>query len=68
MVRKLLILARESGYRLEKEDIRVVSLLPAEYFQGRDEFWEKIPTLDASFEKKKDPGCRPQKMALCSQL
>ena len=54
VVRKLLILARESGYRLEKEDIRVVPLLPAEYFQGsRDEFWEKIPALDASFEEKR---------------
>lgn len=54
VVRKLLILARESGYRLEKEDIRVVPLLPAEYFQGsRDVFWEKIPALDASFEEKR---------------
>jgi aspartokinase/homoserine dehydrogenase 1 len=54
VVRKLLILARESGYRLEKEDIRVVPLLPTEYFQGsRDEFWEKIPALDASFEERR---------------
>lgn len=54
VVRKLLILARESGYRLEKEDIRVVPLFPAEYFHGsRDEFWEKIPALDASFEEKR---------------
>jgi len=54
VVRKLLILARESGYHLEKEEIRIIPFIPAEYFQGsREEFWQKIPALDPLFEEKR---------------
>lgn len=63
VVRKLLILARESGYRLEHSDIRVDSFIPAEYFQGTlEEFYRKIRDLDEPFEKKRKAlalkGCR----------
>ena len=54
VVRKLLILARESGYRLEKEEIAVVPFIPEEYFQGTlEEFWQKIPALDPVFEERR---------------
>lgn len=54
VVRKLLILARESGYRLEKEEIAVVPFIPEEYFQGTlEEFWHKIPALDPVFEERR---------------
>jgi bifunctional aspartokinase / homoserine dehydrogenase 1 len=54
VVRKLLILARESGYRLDKKDIRIESFVPAEYFTGSlDDFWTQIPGLDELFEEKR---------------
>lgn len=54
VVRKLLILARESGYRIEKDDVKINSFIPAEFFAGSiDEFWRQIPDLDATFEKQR---------------
>jgi len=52
--RKLLILARESGYVLEEDDIEVTPFLPDELFEGSlDEFWQKVKVLDAEFEVKR---------------
>lgn len=54
VVRKLVILAREAGYRVEQQDVKKNLFIPEEYFQGTlDEFWEKIPALDAEFEAKR---------------
>lgn len=52
VVRKLVILTREAGYKIESEDVACDPLLPKEYFEGSiDQFWEKLPSLDAEFEK-----------------
>jgi aspartokinase/homoserine dehydrogenase 1 len=52
--RKLLILARESGYPLENKDIDIVPFLPEECFAGSmDDFWTAIKKLDASFEARR---------------
>jgi bifunctional aspartokinase / homoserine dehydrogenase 1 len=54
VVRKILILARESGYCLEKEDIEVNTFIPQECFEGSlDEFWVKIKKYDAGFEARR---------------
>ena len=54
VVRKLLILARESGYRMEKEDIRINSFIPDEYFKGNiHDFWNRIGELDQVFENRR---------------
>jgi aspartokinase/homoserine dehydrogenase 1 len=54
VVRKLLILARESGYPAEKEDVAIQPFLPAECFEGSlDDFWEKVEMLDADFEARR---------------
>ncbi|MDR0713209.1 MAG: bifunctional aspartate kinase/homoserine dehydrogenase I [Bacteroidales bacterium] len=54
VVRKLIILARESGYAMEKSDVEIHPFLPSECFEGSLEyFWEKVETLDADFEKKR---------------
>ncbi|MDR1672696.1 MAG: bifunctional aspartate kinase/homoserine dehydrogenase I [Bacteroidales bacterium] len=51
VVRKLTILARESGYPVEKEDIAIQPFLPADCFEGTlDDFWKKAEMLDADFE------------------
>jgi aspartokinase/homoserine dehydrogenase 1 len=52
--RKLLILARESGYPLESENITIHPFLPGECFTGSlDNFWETLRELDATFEEKR---------------
>jgi len=52
--RKLLILARESGYVLEEEDIQVMPFLPKALFEGSlEEFWKKVEQLDGEFETKR---------------
>jgi aspartokinase/homoserine dehydrogenase 1 len=54
VMRKLLILARESGYRLEENEIEVKPFLPEEVFEGSmDDFWKKVKALDVEFEKKR---------------
>ena len=51
VLRKLVILAREAGYRLEQEDVEKHLFIPDEFFEGTlDDFWAKIPSLDAEFE------------------
>ena len=52
--RKLVILAREAGYRVNQEDVVAEQFLPAEFFAGsQEEFWQKLPSLDAGFEERR---------------
>jgi aspartokinase/homoserine dehydrogenase 1 len=52
--RKLLILARESGYPLEESDIEVLPFMPGALFEGSlEDFWTNVRKLDAEFEKKR---------------
>ncbi len=54
VIRKLIILAREAGYPLEKEDVKIDPFLPADILQGSiDDFWSKIKKYDATFESKR---------------
>ena len=54
VVRKLTILARESGYRLETTDVERHLFIPQELFDGSlDDFWKRLPELDAQFEKER---------------
>jgi aspartokinase/homoserine dehydrogenase 1 len=49
--RKLLILARESGHRLEFKNVKVSSLIPKTLLAGTvEDFFKKIRSLDAPFE------------------
>lgn len=51
VVRKLLILGRESGYPVEQSDVVIKTFLPAECFEGSlDDFWKKVVQYDAEFE------------------
>jgi bifunctional aspartokinase / homoserine dehydrogenase 1 len=54
VVRKILILAREAGYPIEKEDVIVSKFLPDECFEGDlNDFFEKVKKYDAEFEQKR---------------
>jgi aspartokinase/homoserine dehydrogenase 1 len=54
VVRKILILAREAGYTIEKEDVTVKMFLPEECFKGDlNDFFEKVKEIDAEFEQKR---------------
>ena len=54
VLRKLVILARESGYAIEQKDVESSLFIPQELFDGTiDEFWAKLPQLDAEFEQRR---------------
>jgi bifunctional aspartokinase / homoserine dehydrogenase 1 len=54
VARKILILARESGYPLEMENITIDRFVPDEFFTGSlDDFWRNVPKLDDEFEVKR---------------
>lgn len=54
VARKILILARESGYPIEMEDITINRFVPDDLFHGtQEDFWKNIPQLDAGFEEKR---------------
>lgn len=54
VVRKLVILTRESGYRIEQEDVEKDLFVPDDYFNGSvEDFWKRLPLLDAGFEEKR---------------
>ena len=54
VVRKLVILAREAGYRLNQEDVEKSLFIPNELFEGTiEQFWKKLPSLDAGFEERR---------------
>ena len=54
VVRKILILAREAGYPIEKEDVIVSKFLPDECFKGDlNDFFEKVKEYDTEFEQKR---------------
>ena len=54
VVRKLVILAREAGYKVEQEDVEKHLFVPDEFFKGSiDDFWRNLPSLDAGFESRR---------------
>lgn len=54
VIRKLVILTRESGYKIEADEVEKGMILPKEYFEGSlDDFWSRLPGLDPEFEKRR---------------
>ena len=54
VIRKLVILTREAGYRVEQADVEKHLFVPDEYFKGSlEDFWKNLPKLDADFESKR---------------
>lgn len=54
VIRKLVILTREASYQVEQADVKKSLFVPDEYFEGSvEDFWQRLPQLDADFEKKR---------------
>lgn len=54
VIRKLVILSREAGYKVEKADVEKHLFIPDSFFEGSiDDFWQKLPSLDADFEARR---------------
>ena len=62
VIRKLVILTREAGYKVEQEDVEKHLFMPDSFFEGTlDEFWKNLPTLDADFEARRQELDKEQK-------
>lgn len=62
VIRKLVILARESGYRIDVDDVERNLFIPSELFEGSlDNFWAGLPALDAHFEEERQRLSREHK-------
>ena len=54
VIRKLVILTREAGYKVEQDDVEKHLFVPDSYFEGSiEDFWAKLPELDADFETRR---------------
>lgn len=54
VMRKLVILSREAGYKLNQEDVDAHLFVPDEFFKGSlEDFWKNLPSLDADFESRR---------------
>ncbi len=54
VIRKLVILAREAGYRIEQEEVEKHLFVPDDFFEGTlEDFWRKVSSLDADFEARR---------------
>lgn len=54
VIRKLVILTREAGYRVEQDDVERQLFVPDDFFHGSvDDFWQRLPELDADFELRR---------------
>ena len=55
VVRKLVILTREAGYKAEQDEVEKHLFIPAELFEGSlEDFWKRLPELDADFESRRE--------------
>ena len=54
VIRKLVILSREAGYAVNQSDVDAQLFIPSSFFDcSLDEFWEKLPSLDEDFERRR---------------
>ncbi|WP_262493173.1 hypothetical protein [Marinilabilia salmonicolor] len=63
VVRKSLILARESGYSIEESDVQVEPFVPQKYLDmpSLEEFMVKVKELDAPFEERRQNAMKEGK-------
>ena len=55
VIRKLVILTREAGYKVEQSDVVKQLFMPDDFFEGSlEDFWKRLPSLDADFERRRE--------------
>lgn len=55
VIRKLVILTREAGYRVEQDDVERNLFIPQKYFDGSlAEFWHTIENMNSEFEERRE--------------
>ena len=55
VIRKLVILSREAGYKINQEDVDANLFIPKNLFDGSiEEFWQQLPNLDKDFELRRE--------------
>ena len=58
----MVILTREAGYRVEQADVEKHLFVPDDFFKGSvDDFWKRLPELDADFESRRKELEKEQK-------
>lgn len=70
VIRKLVILSREAGYKLNQEDVKASLFIPAELFEcSMEDFWKALPSLDADFEaRRKDLASQHKRWRFVAKL
>ena len=54
VIRKLVILTREGGYRAEQDEVERNLFVPDDIMNGSiEDFWRRLPELDADFEARR---------------
>ena len=54
VIRKLVILSREAGYKMNQEDVEKHLFIPQSFFDGSlEDFWKNLPSLDQQFEEER---------------
>jgi aspartokinase/homoserine dehydrogenase 1 len=54
VIRKLVILSREAGAKINQSDVKKRLFVPENYFKGTlEEFWKTVPELDETFELRR---------------
>lgn len=62
VLRKLVILVREAGYKINQEDVEIETFIPDKYFQGTTEdFMKNVSELDGEFDALQKKMAREKK-------
>lgn len=62
VLRKLIILSREAGAKVNQQDVKKHLFIPQKYFDDTLEaFWQALPDLDATFEAERKELARKDK-------
>ena len=63
VVRKLVILAREAGYEVSREDVAAQQFIPQHLLEGSlEQFWRELPSLNAEFEARRQELAKGNKV------
>lgn len=70
VIRKLVILSREAGYKMEQEEVTANLFIPSKCFEGSiDDFWKELHELDTEFEiRRKQLATESKKLRFVAKM